>query len=378
MYAPLSRRTTFFLPIKLEVEPNVFGAPLFVLLLITLSTNDLLEAQMCHLVSKEKDVLTCFCALIINLLQTNSKHLLKHMDQPKVERILRLMKLMSGALDYDIGQLARALDTSPRSVYRYIDTFKSAGFVVYKKGNNSVYKLGKEGPMPDGFDDLIHFTLEEANVFNQLLDALDDANVLKNGLRHKLSVVLECTAMQSSPISNRNAENIARLRQAMESRSQVLLRDYASAHSSVVRDRIVEPFDFSDAYVQVFCFDVEAQDVRTFKVARIGSVEIMKRPWQFEAQHRKLFVDIFRMSGTEPKPFDITLSLRARNLLLEEYPQSAPLIEQDGADRWRLRAMAGDYAGVGRFVLGLADDVQVNGPEEFRSYLNDKVKRMHF
>ena len=52
------------------------------------------------------------------------------MDQPKVERMLRLMKLMSGEINYSIEELSEQLGLSGRTIYRYIDTFKQAGFVV--------------------------------------------------------------------------------------------------------------------------------------------------------------------------------------------------------------------------------------------------------
>ena len=48
------------------------------------------------------------------------------MDQPKIERLLRLMQLLSGNVDYSIGELGDRLDMSPRTIYRYIDTLKSA------------------------------------------------------------------------------------------------------------------------------------------------------------------------------------------------------------------------------------------------------------
>ena len=36
------------------------------------------------------------------------------MDQPKIERLLRLMKYLSSNVNYSIGELSRKLDMSPR------------------------------------------------------------------------------------------------------------------------------------------------------------------------------------------------------------------------------------------------------------------------
>ena len=54
------------------------------------------------------------------------------MEQPRIERMLRLMKLMSGNTNYTIGELAKKLGITYRSVYRYLETFESSGFVVEK------------------------------------------------------------------------------------------------------------------------------------------------------------------------------------------------------------------------------------------------------
>ena len=64
------------------------------------------------------------------------------MDQPKIERVLRLMWLLTANDTYTIEELADMLDTSPRTIYRYLDTFKAAGFSVRKHKEH--YSLTKE------------------------------------------------------------------------------------------------------------------------------------------------------------------------------------------------------------------------------------------
>ena len=57
------------------------------------------------------------------------------MDQPKLERLLRLMKMLTTNNLLTMVGIANKLGISSRSVYRYIDTFRDAGFVI-KKSNN--------------------------------------------------------------------------------------------------------------------------------------------------------------------------------------------------------------------------------------------------
>ncbi len=89
------------------------------------------------------------------------------MDQPKIERLLRLMKLMSGKEDYTVNQLAEKMDTSYRSIYRYIDTFKDCGFVVVKKQGN-IHKIGKMPKKLIDLKDLSYFTEEEAYILDSV------------------------------------------------------------------------------------------------------------------------------------------------------------------------------------------------------------------
>ena len=91
------------------------------------------------------------------------------MDQPKLERLLRLMKLLTANTTYDIDQLAERLQMSRRTVYRYIDTFREAGFVIKKSGN--CIRLDKESPHFRDISQLVHFTEEEAVILNRTSSA---------------------------------------------------------------------------------------------------------------------------------------------------------------------------------------------------------------
>lgn len=298
------------------------------------------------------------------------------MEQPKIERLLRLMKLMTGNVNYTVNDLAERIGTTYRSVYRYIDTFKDAGFVVQNLGGG-VYKLGKESRHFKDISQLVHFTDEEAHIVNQLIEALDDTNMLKQNLRRKLTSIYDCTSMAQSIVRGRNAQNVNALLEAMTQRRQVVLRDYASSNTGVVRDRVVEPFGFTTNYVQVWCYEVDSGLSKIFKTSRIGCVDILDDTWQHAESHEQGYIDIFRMTGFEQHRVCIRLGMMAHNLLLEEYPLAERDIIQQG-DSWLLDTKVCNYRGVGRFVLGLMDDVEVLENEEFKEYLRTKLQEAKF
>ena len=291
------------------------------------------------------------------------------MDQPKIERLLRLMKMMSGNTNYTIDELAELLGTSYRSIYRYIDTFKESGFVVEKLHSN-VYKLGK---MPKSYVDLkrlIYFSEEEAYIINSLINSLDNTNALKMNLLKKLSAVYSSTNIANYTYNKESALSIESLGEAIKGRKKVILKNYESGNSHMVSDRLVEPFDFTTNLIDVWCYDLEKKENKVFKISRIGDVRVLEEEWSEEEAHRKSFTDCFRMSGFEQTPVKLELGIMAKNLLVEEYPLAEKDLNQVG-DTWILETNVSSMEGVGRFVIGLANDIKIIDSPELKSYIRN-------
>ena len=283
---------------------------------------------------------------------------------------------MTGNVNYTVNDLAERLDTTYRSIYRYIESFKDAGFVVQKL-DGGVYKLSKESPHFKDISQLVHFTDEEAHIVNQLIEGLDDTNMLKQNLRKKLCSVYNCTSMASSVVHGANASNVNRLVDAIERRCQVVLRGYASSHTGNRRDRVVEPFGFTTNYVQVWCYELESGMNKLFKTSRITAVEVLDREWEHADKHHEGYIDIFRMTGFEQYDVKLKLGMLAHNLLVEEYPLAERDITQLDEASWLLDTKVCNYRGVGRFVMGLMDDIEIVDSPEFAKYISRQVAIIH-
>ena len=177
------------------------------------------------------------------------------MDQPKIERMLRLMKMLTANTLYTVDDIAERLGMSRRTVYRYIDTFRDAGFVIKK--NDGIIRLDKESPHFKDISQLVHFTEEEAVILKRAIESIDDTNLLKQNLKRKLYSVYDNKILADTIVRGGNAANVRNLVEAIEQKRQAVLRDYRSAHGSAVRDRHVEPFAFTTNYVQVWCYDTD-------------------------------------------------------------------------------------------------------------------------
>ena len=128
------------------------------------------------------------------------------MDQPKLERLLRLMKLLTANTTYNVDQLAERLQMSRRTVYRYIDTFREAGFVIKKSGD--CIRLDKESPHFREISQLVHFTEEEAVILRRAIESIDDTNLLKQNLKRKLYSVYDNKTLAQTVVRGRHAPNI--------------------------------------------------------------------------------------------------------------------------------------------------------------------------
>ncbi len=309
------------------------------------------------------------------------------MDQPKIERMLRLMKLMSGSVNYSVNELASKLGMSWRTIYRYIDTFKGAGFAVSRL-SEGVFKLGKLPAKAPDFDRLIYFSEEEAYLVNSLLDRLDRGNALKANLKSKLAVIYQSTSIADFVDRRFMSANVEAVSEAVKQKRKAVLKNYESGHSHTVRDRLVEPFGFTTDFADVWAYDVEDGRNKVFRISRIGDVEVLEEGWSHEADHRMQKVDIFRMSGDEGRRVRLLLSVLAKNLLVEEYPLAEKFLSpftgdatalppawKGGGEVWLLDVEVYNYAGVCRFCAGLGGEVQPFESPELVEYMREYVRK---
>ena len=295
------------------------------------------------------------------------------MDQTKIVKILRLMKLLTGNVSRTIDQLAVEMGTTPRTIYRYIDDIREAGFVVNKLYGN-VFAMGKMGRGLTDFNKLIYFTEEEAYITARLIEGIDNNNAFKRDLQRKLASVYDSTSIANFIDNPANAANVEALAAAIKHRKQVILVQYESAHSDEAKDRLVEPIEFTANMIDIWAYDVDKGENRMFKVMRIHSVEETDTDWAFKDKHKVLKPDVFRMTGTLNVPITLQLNTRAKSLLVEEFPLAEKDLKRDGS-KWLLKTTIHSMEGVGRFVLGLAADIKILEGDMLKLYVKEYQKR---
>lgn len=294
------------------------------------------------------------------------------MELDKFDRQLRLLLMLTQHRNLTVDDVSRQLSMSRRSIYRYIDSYKQMGFIVVKEGPR--YHIDPESPFFKQITSLIHFTEDEAMTINQVLNSVYDNSPQVRHLREKLSSLYDYKVLSKHGVDEHIAQNLAALFEAVKTERMVVLRDYASPNSAQTSDRIVEPYLFVSENSEVRCYEIKTGQNKTFKLSRIRKVEPLDLLWSHKNEHAEYFTDLFHFSGEERFPVTLILGQLSMSLLVEEYPGASAMLKKQDDGRFLLKTEVCSYKGIGRFVMGLIDDIEIVDSPDFVEYLRGKVE----
>lgn len=295
------------------------------------------------------------------------------MRHDKLDRELQLLLLLTDNHSLTIEQMCKKLQISQRNLYYYLDFFRDADFKLEKHG--SYYTIDRSSPFFGKLIERISFTEEEAIVISRLLNNVEKKDAIVETLKRKIDRFYDFGILATDATADgRLSHNISTLHDAIKYERQVVLCGYSSPHSQTKRDRLVEPFMLMDGNREVRCFEPDSGMNKTFKVVRMDDVIPLNDAWQFKDKHKRMQTDAFYFSSDTTMHIELVLGQLSHNMLTEEYPRTASHITQLDNTHWLLELDVCSYKGIGRFVLGLFDDIEVKGDEGFKTYLNDKLK----
>lgn len=286
---------------------------------------------------------------------------------------LELIKTMTDGQNHTASDLSAVLGTSVRNLYYTLDVLRESGFVVIHE--QRYFHLDPRSPFFQSIASAVDFTENEAVYLHGLLTAVEKDNAMASMLKRKLERYYNLSQYTDVRVQRHVYNNVTQLERAMRRKLVVILHGYSSPHSQTVTDRVVEPFAFLGDKNDVRAFEVKSGVNKTFKVARIQSVEIVDAPWFNESKHKEVFTDMFMFAGEEKHRVCLRLDLLARNLMLEEFPHSSVMIAPEDQGHWLFEADLASYIGIARFVMGLFDHVEVLGDAGLVAFLNDKMSK---
>ncbi len=296
------------------------------------------------------------------------------MRHDKLDRELKLLLLLADNRGYTIKNLCDRVGISRRNLYYYLEFFRESGFKVLKHGE--VFCIDRDSPFFNRLIERISITEEEAILIRRQLTKMSSDNALVVNLKKKLERFYDFKIIPDDELSEQAAYNIGVLYEAIKLKRQVLIRHYVSLNSRTITDRIVEPFVFMNDNNEVRCFEPLSQLNKTFKISRMLKVEMLDTEWCYERKHREMFTDVFMFSSEERIPVKMIMGKLSFNILKDEFPKAVKFVTITPEGKNILDMDVCSYVGVGRFVLGLFDDIEVLGNEGFINYLKEKKAKM--
>lgn len=294
------------------------------------------------------------------------------MEYEKLAYQLRLITLLAQGRFLTVSEMADRTGLHPRTVYRNLVRFPDVGLPLEKRGRR--YRLSPEAPFLEAVSARLHFSPDEVVTLAQILTSVKTRSAQVTRLREKLARIHDGGVLIPHDVDETAGANIRAVFEAIRKQRVVLLRGYASPHSRRKRDRIVEPYSFLPGNREVRCYEVSSEMNKTFNLSRADEVVLLDLRWDHADRHKPLYVDLFHFSGEERTRIRLRLGLLAKSVLLEEYPQADAFLSPTDSEHWLLDAEFCSMKGVGRFVLGLMEDIEVVDSPDFEHYLRTTMQ----
>ena len=288
-----------------------------------------------------------------------------------VYRIFNLISLLRSPYGCSKQNFVRRYQISERTFQRYIKLLKDElGFNIIKTKNN--YHL-QTYHSELKHEELFVFTLPEAELIQQALINNNIKHPIQKTLLSKLASLSELPEIITEIQQQKSNNHIALIRQAIKNQQQIQLINYHSVNGNTISNRKLEPIKFIKFFRYLIAYEIASKKNKQFKTDRIEEVKILKTKTQYIQNQSTFSTDDFGMSGTKAKSVSIQLSLRAYKLLCEEFDiPSKYLVKNE--QNYYYKGEVQQWEGIGRFLLGLIDEVKILAPMELQKYVLEKLK----
>jgi len=260
---------------------------------------------------------------------TNENFTNRLTEQPHIERMFRVLFMLQSVKRYKTREIAESIGTTVRTVQRYVEDFRNAGFEIVVDKN--CYRLKTDSRWNQKIIDLMRET-SEWRIFN----------------------------------------NIEEFSTAINLGKSVRLIGYASGHSDTVKDREVEPFEMTKNKRYVWCYDPQDGYCKVFRPSRCRKVKTLDKNWKSRSRFESENIDIFGFHGEKAIRVQLILDIMAHNLLLEENNEAELEMTRLDDNKWLLNTRVYEIQGVGRFCMGLIGHIEIIESPELEEYMRGK------
>jgi predicted DNA-binding transcriptional regulator YafY len=306
------------------------------------------------------------------------------------ERLLKLLGLLEGRIDWTAEELGRRLEVTTRTIRRDITRLRGLGYPVEAMaGPGGGYRLGAGGKLPPLLlddDEALAVALGLRVSATTAVGGLEDASLsamskLEHVLPPRLRSRLEDVSVATTSTLGGSRSSVSHGSLAVVAatiRKQERLRfDYVD-NEGRASERHVEPVRLvhTGRRWYVVAFDLNRDDWRTFRLDRVDEprdtgVRAVSRggPDPVELVQRGITIDAWSFRATVRLEAPIGLAER-------EIPPTVGTVEPIDADTSRLVIGADEVNWLARYLLGLPFGFQVEEPPALAEELASIGRRL--
>lgn len=301
-------------------------------------------------------------------------------DTPKFRTLRMLRMIVESPRTYTRNDLAKRLGVGKDAILDYFNEIKNAGFnLIYDKKYR--YYIDTERQY-EYLKELLYFSEKDQNFILDALAKIPDTNAYKSRLLRKMESIYDFTRMGSHLISGQFMTKMNLLEKAKKEQKVVVLKDYHSTNSATISDKKVEPFHILANEDVLHAFDVEAKQIKHYRISRIKGVEVLEEARRFENHHNIVHTDPFRISNNNQIRVRMTLRIGGYNELLERFPATygylTPTVQDKEIYLLDCKVNA-SFIGLTNFILGNHHHiVELLEPESLIEHIKEEVKKINF
>lgn len=295
------------------------------------------------------------------------------------ERLLKLLGLLQGRVDWTADDLARRLEVTPRTIRRDVSRLRDLGYPVEAMaGPGGGYRLGAGGKLPPLLlddDEALAVALGLRVAVTSSVGGLEDASmsamgkleqVLPPRLRKSLEDFSEATV--AVPGTHRKVDPSVLSVATQTARERQRVRFSYSDARGVDSERHAEPLRLvhTGRNWYLVAYDMDREDWRSFRLDRIKDAKATgmrsarrPAPDPVEMVHQGVAVDAYRYQA------EVVLAVPiewARRLV----PATIGKVEPAAKGRSKLVIGADDMDWLARYLVSLGVAFEVVGPEELK------------
>jgi predicted DNA-binding transcriptional regulator YafY len=131
----------------------------------------------------------------------------------------------------------------------------------------------------------LYFTKSEFSTPKQQLDTSDWLQNQKALLSGKPENIFDLTKIGGAIYNNASLQKLNILIQTEKDKQKVRFKNYCSANTNSISDRVVEAFRIMPKDDIVYAYKMALGEARHFKISRFGSIEKLDDDWENERKH---------------------------------------------------------------------------------------------